>query len=86
MNKNQLPHMETALNVTVMVSAEICTRRRTVRELLSLSPGSVIEIDWNVDAPVVVLVNGQPLARGEIVVTDKKLGVQITDFEPRSNA
>jgi flagellar motor switch protein FliN/FliY len=51
----------------------------TVRELLGLTPGSVIELDRAAGTPVDVLVNGTLIARGEVVVIDEEFGIRITE-------
>jgi flagellar motor switch protein FliN/FliY len=52
----------------------------TVRDLLGLSPGSVVELDRVAGSPVDLLVNGTLIARGEVVVVDDEFGVRITEI------
>jgi flagellar motor switch protein FliN/FliY len=51
-----------------------------VRELLSIIPGSVIELDRAAGSPVDVLVNGTLIARGEVVVVDEEFGIRISEI------
>jgi flagellar motor switch protein FliN len=51
-----------------------------VRELLSLTPGAVIDLDRAAGAPVDVLVNGTLIARGEVVVVDDEFGLRVTEL------
>jgi flagellar motor switch protein FliN/FliY len=71
---DQLTHVE--MEVTV----EIGRTRMTVGELLSLTPGQVVELDRAAGAPVDLYVNGTLLARGEIVVVDEDFGFRVTDI------
>ncbi len=52
----------------------------TVRELLELTPGSVVELDRAAGAPADLLVNGRVIARGEVVVVDEDFGLRITEL------
>ena len=62
------------------VTAELGRTRMTVRELLSLAPGAVVELDRAAGSPADVLVNGTLLARGEVVVVDEDFGIRITEI------
>jgi flagellar motor switch protein FliN/FliY len=66
--------------VEMGVTAELGRRRMTVRELLSLTPGTVIELDRAAGSPVDVLVNGTLIARGEVVVIDEEFGIRISEI------
>ncbi|MGQ0825069.1 MAG: flagellar motor switch protein FliN [Actinomycetota bacterium] len=67
-------------DVEMGVTAELGRRRMTVRELLSLTPGSVIELDRAAGTPVDVLVNGTLIARGEVVVIDEEFGIRVSEI------
>jgi flagellar motor switch protein FliN/FliY len=67
-------------DVEMGVTAELGRRRMTVRELLSLTPGAVIELDRAAGSPVDVLVNGTLIARGEVVVIDEEFGIRISEI------
>jgi flagellar motor switch protein FliN/FliY len=67
-------------DVEMGVAVELGRTRMLVRDVLSLSPGSVIELDRAAGAPVDVLVNGTMIARGEVVVIDEEFGVRITEI------
>jgi len=70
--------LETLSNVELAVTVELGRTRLLMKELLSLRPGSVVELDRHVGAPVDVFVNSTLLAHGEVVVVDEELGVRIT--------
>jgi flagellar motor switch protein FliN/FliY len=65
-------------DVAMEVTVELGRTRMTVRELLSLSPGGVVELDRAAGSPADLLVNGTMIARGEIVVIDEDFGIRIT--------
>jgi flagellar motor switch protein FliN/FliY len=65
--------------VEMGVTVELGRTRMLVREILDLSPGSVIELDRAAGAPIDVLVNGTLIARGEVVVIDEEFGIRITE-------
>ncbi len=64
--------------VQVELAVELGRVKLPLRDLLSLAPGAVLELDRSADAPVDVLVNGCLVARGEVVVIDGEFGVRIT--------
>lgn len=65
-------------DVQVELAVELGRVKLPLRDLLSLSPGAVLELDRSADAPVDVLVNGCLVARGEVVVIDGAFGVRVT--------
>ncbi len=67
-------------DVEMDVTAELGRTRMTVRELLSLAPGVVVELDRAAGSPADLLVNGTLLARGEVVVVDEDFGIRITEI------
>jgi flagellar motor switch protein FliN len=70
-------------DVEMGVTAEIGRCRMTVRDVLALGSGAVIDLDRLANQPVDVLVNGTPIARGEIVVVDDEFAIRISEiFEP----
>ena len=73
-------------DVEMGVTAELGRCRMTVRELLSITPGAVIDLDRAAGAPVDVLVNGTLIARGEVVVIDEEFGIRISELVPQPAA
>ena len=65
--------------VPVDLSVEIGRTRMTVGETLELREGSVITLDRMAGEPVDLLVNGTPIARGEVVVIDEQFGLRLTE-------
>ena len=67
------------LDVAVTLALEVGRARMSVRDLLQLAPGAVVELDRLAGEPLDVLVNGVRVARGEVVVVNEKFGIRLTD-------
>lgn len=74
-NKN----LDVILDIPVTISMEIGRTFITIRNLLQLSQGSVVELDRVAGEPMNVLVNGCLVAHGEVVVVNEKFGIRLTD-------
>ena len=66
-------------DVPVELAVEIGRTRMTIGQTLELRPGSVVSLNRLAGEPVDLLINGKPIARGEVVVIDEQFGVRITD-------
>ena len=75
---NQEINLNLILDVAVTLALEVGRGRMSVRELLQLAPGSIVELDRMAGEPLDVLVNGVRIARGEVVVNDK-FGIRLVD-------
>lgn len=67
------------LDVPVRISVEVGRKDMRVEELLRLTQGSVVELNRMAGEPVDVLVNGMPVARGEVIVLADKFAVRLTE-------
>lgn len=67
-------------DVDMEVTVQLGAVRMSIRDLLALQAGAVIELDRAAGAAVDVLVNGRLLAKGDVVVIDEELGVRITEI------
>jgi len=72
-------NIDVLLDIPVILSVEIGRTRQTIRNLLQLNQGSVVELDRLAGEPMDVLVNGTLIAHGEIVVVNEKFGIRLTD-------
>lgn len=72
--------------VSLTVTVELGRIRMPLRDLLRLQDGSVVELDRLAGAPVDVLANGTPVARGDVVVVGDELGVRISELLGRPSA
>ena len=68
--------------VAMEVTVELGRTRLSVRELLALSPGDVLELDRAAGSPADLLVNGRLIARGEVVVVDEDFALRVTEIVP----
>ena len=73
------PNMEVILDIPVTLSMEVGSTNISIRNLLQLNQGSVIELDRLAGEPLDVLVNGTLIAHGEVVVVNEKFGIRLTD-------
>ncbi len=73
------PDLEVILDIPVSMSMEVGRTSITIRNLLQLNQGSVIELDRLAGEPLDVLVNGTLIAHGEVVVVNEKFGIRMTD-------
>jgi flagellar motor switch protein FliN/FliY len=72
--------LDAILDVPVTISMEIGRTQITIRNLLQLNQGSVVELDRLAGEPMDVLVNGTLIAKGEVVVVNEKFGIRLTDI------
>jgi flagellar motor switch protein FliN/FliY len=72
--------MSMLADVEMGVTAELGRTKLTVRDVLGLNQGSIIELDRAAGSPVDVVVNGTLIARGEVVVIDEEFGIRITEI------
>ena len=73
------PNLDVILDIPVSISMEVGNTDITIRNLLQLNQGSVIELDRLAGEPLDVLVNGTLIAHGEVVVVNDKFGIRLTD-------
>jgi flagellar motor switch protein FliN/FliY len=66
-------------DVPVELAVEIGRTRMTIGQTLDLRPGSVVSLNRLAGEPVDLLINGKPIARGEVVVIDEEFGLRVTD-------
>ncbi|MDO6568426.1 flagellar motor switch protein FliN [Alteromonas sp. 1_MG-2023] len=71
--------LDTILDIPVTISMEVGRSQISIRNLLQLNQGSVVELDRVAGEPLDVLVNGTLIAHGEVVVVNDKFGIRLTD-------
>ena len=71
--------LDSILDIPITLSVEIGKSKLSIRHLLQLNQGSVVELERIAGEPMDVLVNGMLVAHGEVVVVNDKLGVRLTD-------
>lgn len=73
-------NLDLILDVNLKISVQLGKTIMTLKEVLDLGPGFVIELDKLAGEPVDILVNEKPIARGEVVVVDENFGVRVVDI------
>ena len=68
------------LDVPLQVNVELGRTKKSIKEILDLTKGSIVELDKLAGEPVDIMVNGKYLAKGEVVVIDENFGVRITEI------
>ncbi|HEC18555.1 MAG TPA: flagellar motor switch protein FliN [Gammaproteobacteria bacterium] len=72
-------NLDMILDIPVNISMEVGASKISIRNLLKLNQGSVVELDRLAGEPLDVLVNGTLIAHGEVVVVNEKYGIRLTD-------
>ncbi len=78
-DEGQAHNIDIVLDIPVTLSMELGRTRMSIRDLLQLKSGSVVELQKMADEPLDILVNGTLVAKGEAVVVDDRFGVRLTD-------
>ena len=73
-------NIDLLMDVNLKVSVRLGQATMSIRDILELGPGFVIELDKLAGEPVDILVNDKPIARGEVVVVDENFGVRVVDI------
>jgi flagellar motor switch protein FliN len=74
-------NMDMLLDVELPVSVSFGYSEMTLKDILKLGTGSVIELDKAVNDPVTIIVNHKPIAKGEVVMVDGNYGVRVLDVQ-----
>ncbi len=80
LSKEESNNLNMLLDIPLQVTVELGRTKRSVKEILEMSGGSIIELDKLAGEPVDILVNNRFIAKGEVVVIDENFGVRITDI------
>ena len=80
LNKDQNDNLKLLMNVPLNVTVEIGSAVKKVKEILDFSQGTIIELERQAGAPVDIIVNGNLVAKGDVVVIDDNFAVRITEI------
>jgi flagellar motor switch protein FliN/FliY len=72
--------IEMIMDIPVQLTVELGRTKLTIRNILQLGQGSVVELDGLAGEPMDIFVNGYLIAQGEVVVVDDKYGIRVTDI------
>jgi flagellar motor switch protein FliN len=78
-SKEEAAKLDSILDIPVTISMEVGRSFISIRNLLQLNQGSVVELDRVAGEPLDVMVNGTLIAHGEVVVVNDKFGIRLTD-------
>ncbi|AWN16034.1 flagellar motor switch protein FliN [Salinisphaera sp. LB1] len=76
--------LDMIMEIPVTLSVELGSTRLSIRELLDLAQGSIVELDGLAGEPMDILINGYLVAQGEVVVVEDKYGIRITEIVDRA--
>ncbi|WP_102271449.1 flagellar motor switch phosphatase FliY [Cytobacillus massiliigabonensis] len=85
LQESESKNLNMLLDIPLQVTVELGRTKRSVKEILELSAGSIIELDKLAGEPVDILVNNRLIAQGEVVVIDENFGVRVTDIISQSD-
>ena len=77
---SMMNELDMILDIPVQISVELGRAKISIRNLLQLAHGSVVELDAMAGEPMSVFVNGTLIAQGEVVVVNDKFGIRLTDI------
>lgn len=77
---SMMNELDMILDIPVQLTVELGRTKITIKNLLQLAHGSVVELDAMAGEPMDVLVNGTLIAQGEVVVVNDKFGIRLTDI------
>jgi len=72
-------NLDLLMDVELGVTLQFGCRQATLREVLELAPGAVLELDREIEQPVDLVLNGRVIARGEVVVIDGNYGLRVNE-------
>jgi flagellar motor switch protein FliN/FliY len=79
-SQSDMSNLDLLLDIPLNVTVELGRTKRVIKEILELSPGSILELDKLAGEPVDILVNNKLIAKGEVVVIEENFGVRVTDI------
>lgn len=74
--------LDMLLDIGLQVTVELGRAKMTIKDVLALGPGTVVELNRIAGEPVDILINDKPIAKGEVVVIGDMFGVRVTDIIP----
>jgi flagellar motor switch protein FliN/FliY len=80
LNPFEANNLNMLMHIPLKLTVELGRTQKLIKDILELSQGSIVELDKLAGEPVDILVNDQPIAKGEVVVIDENFGVRITEI------
>lgn len=85
LQETEVRNLELLLDIPLQVTVELGRTKRSVKEILAMTQGAIIELDKLAGEPVDIYVNNRMIAKGEVVVIDENFGVRVTDIISKSD-
>ena len=79
-NEEHTKKLQVVSDIPLSVTCVLGSSTMTVKQLLKLAKGSVVELNRNVGEPIDILVNGKLVAKGEIIIIEDRIGITLTDL------
>ena len=76
-------NLDLIMDVPLDFSVVLGKSKKTIKDVLSLNTGSVVELDKMTDEPLEIYVNGKLIAKGEVVVINESFGIRITNIQSK---
>ncbi|GEL06666.1 flagellar motor switch phosphatase FliY [Salisediminibacterium halotolerans] len=83
LSQNEQKNLDMLMDIPLEVTVELGRTKRSIKDILEMAQGSIVELDKLAGEPVDVLVNQRLIAKGEVVVIDENFGVRVTDIVSR---
>ena len=80
LSSEKVENIKYILDIELDIAIELGRTRMSIKDILELTDGSIIELDRLAGEPVDVLVNGKVVAKGEVIVIDENFGVRLTSL------
>jgi flagellar motor switch protein FliN/FliY len=80
LSEEQSNNLNLIMSVPLQISVELGRTKKQIKDILTFSPGTIIELDKQAGAMVDIFVNGQPVSRGEVVVVEDCYGVRVSEI------
>ncbi|MBQ3067805.1 MAG: flagellar motor switch protein FliN [Oscillospiraceae bacterium] len=77
---NNMSNLKLVMSIPIEVSVELGRTRKKIKEVLEYGKGTIIQLDRQAGAQVDIIINGQKIAKGDVVVVDENFGVRITEI------
>ncbi len=79
-NQSETKNLDMLLDIPLQVTVELGRTKKTIKDILEMSQGSIVELDKLAGEPVDIFVNQKMIAKGEVVVIDENFGVRVTEI------
>jgi flagellar motor switch protein FliN/FliY len=80
LNSNEQGNIGLIMDVNMEMTVELGRTKKSIKDILGMGEGTIIELDKLAGEPVDILVNHKPIAKGEVVVIDENFGVRVTEI------